>query len=71
MQERVEDWKKRFGSSLGLSCRELTGDTDAMTDAEHLAAADIICTTPEKFGERHERCTKHIVVRIHPGLAQQ
>jgi ATP-dependent DNA helicase HFM1/MER3 len=48
-QERVYDWAKRFGS-LGLVCRELTGDTDA-ADLTHITSADIICTTPEKFGK--------------------
>jgi replicative superfamily II helicase len=47
VQERVQDWGDRFGR-LGCTCVELTGDNDAMAD--NLAEADIICTTPEKFG---------------------
>lgn len=46
-QERTEDWQKRFGSALGLTCRELTGDSDDL--ANDLDTADIICITPEKF----------------------
>ena len=46
----MRDWHARFGQKLGLRCIELTGDTDA-TDAAELDCADIICTTPEKFGE--------------------
>ncbi len=49
LQERVCDWAKRFGG-LGLACRELTGDTDA-AELRDISSADIICTTPEKFGK--------------------
>ena len=33
---------------MGLVCQELTGDTDH-ADLSKLQAADIICSTPEKF----------------------
>lgn len=49
VQEKVKQWQQTFGSKLGLTCCELTGDTD-MADGLHLDNADIICTTPEKFG---------------------
>lgn len=49
VQEKAKDWSERLGSSLGIKCLELTGDTDP--DAGALEAADVICTTPEKFGE--------------------
>jgi replicative superfamily II helicase len=52
MQEKVADWNKRFSAVLGVTCRELTGDTDAVSDAAELNSADIICTTPEKFGQQ-------------------
>ncbi len=45
-QERTIDWQQRFGGALGLTCRELTGDSEDLAD---LNAADIICITPEKF----------------------
>ena len=45
-QERTTDWQQRFGGALGLTCRELTGDSEDLAD---LDAADIICITPEKF----------------------
>nr|AKI32384.1 DNA helicase [Watanabea reniformis] len=48
VQERVTDWRNRFGASLNLVCVEVTGDTQA-TNTNDLDAADIICTTPEKF----------------------
>ena len=50
MQEKVADWNKRFSAVLGVTCQELTSDTDATTHAAALSNADIICTTPEKFG---------------------
>lgn len=47
-QERVKDWQSRF-QHLSLECKELTGDT-GVVDVHELDNADIICTTPEKFG---------------------
>lgn len=38
----------RFGL-LGLTCLEVTGDTDS--EGRELDGADIIFATPEKFGE--------------------
>ena len=49
LQERRQDWQSRFGQHLHLTCGELTGDT-AEVDLDAIEAADIICTTPEKFG---------------------
>lgn len=66
VHEKVKDWGKRFGplpcptptplspstrfgASLGINCVELTGDTDL--EPAEIEAADVICTTPEKFGE--------------------
>ena len=50
VQEKVKEWQRRFGSSLGLHVVELTGDSDSMQDIGRTEDADIICTTPEKFG---------------------
>lgn len=51
-QERVTDWSKKFGSILGVSIIEVSGDTE-VDDATLLDVADVICTTPEKFGEKN------------------
>ena len=51
MQEKVKEWQGRLGSNLGLQIEELTGDTDINQDADRAENADVICTTPEKFGE--------------------
>ncbi len=51
VQEIAKSWKARF-SALGVVCEEITGD--ANSSVEELAAldnCDIICTTPEMFGE--------------------
>ncbi|XP_029560143.1 probable ATP-dependent DNA helicase HFM1 isoform X1 [Salmo trutta] len=45
--QRFEDWKKKFGP-LGLSCKELTGDTE-IDDFFEIQDANIIMTTPEKW----------------------
>ncbi|KAM9459939.1 putative ATP-dependent DNA helicase HFM1 isoform 2-T5 [Salvelinus alpinus] len=45
--QRFEDWKKKFGP-LGLSCKELTGDTE-IDDFFEIQDAHIIMTTPEKW----------------------
>ena len=50
VQEKVKEWQHRLGSSLGLRVEELTGDSDSMQDIGRTEDADIICTTPEKFG---------------------
>jgi replicative superfamily II helicase len=48
VQEKLRDFQERFGRVLGLKCCEVTGDIEP--DPQELEAADIICTTPEKFG---------------------
>lgn len=45
--QRFEDWNKKFGP-LGLSCKELTGDTE-IDDFFEIQDANIIITTPEKW----------------------
>ncbi|KAG8186270.1 hypothetical protein JTE90_004616 [Oedothorax gibbosus] len=47
VRERMEDWKIRFQQRLGKSVVELTGDVTP--DAQAIARADIIVTTPEKW----------------------
>lgn len=49
VQERRADWQDRFGRVLGLKVVQLTGDDDT-EGLDELETADIICTTPEKFG---------------------
>lgn len=44
------DWQARFGQVLGLKVVQLTGDDDS-EGLDDLEAADVICSTPEKFGE--------------------
>ena len=46
----MADWRCKFEGTLGLKVLEVTGDTEVSETAD-LDAADIICTTPEKFGE--------------------
>jgi len=43
----LADWQKKFGSTLGLSVLELSGDVTP--DLLLLKKADIIITTPEKW----------------------
>lgn len=45
--ERATDWRQKFGV-LGVSCAELTGDTDA-ANLKNVGKAAIIVTTPEKW----------------------
>lgn len=45
--ERYRDWQKKF-NPLGLSCAELTGDSD-VADLRSVQSANIIVTTPEKW----------------------
>jgi replicative superfamily II helicase len=48
VQQKLQEWTERFGSVLGLKCLEVTGDSDP--DPLELEQADILCSTPEKFG---------------------
>ncbi|KAG7669274.1 putative DExH-box ATP-dependent RNA helicase DExH17 [Nannochloris sp. 'desiccata'] len=48
VQEKAAEWTQKFGRTLGLSIKEVTGDTD-QEDLASIDSADIICTTPEKF----------------------
>jgi ATP-dependent DNA helicase HFM1/MER3 len=45
--ERLQDWRSKF-SSLGLRCKEYTGDTEE-NDLTGLSTYHLILTTPEKW----------------------
>ena len=47
VRERVQDWRKRLTSQMGLKLVELTGDNTP--DTRTIRDADIIITTPEKW----------------------
>jgi antiviral helicase SLH1 len=47
VRERVQDWRKRLTSQMGLKLVELTGDNTP--DTRTIQDADIIITTPEKW----------------------
>ena len=49
VRERMSDWKIRLEKNIGLKVVELTGDT--APDMKIIAAADVIVTTPEKWGK--------------------
>ncbi|RAO68915.1 uncharacterized protein BHQ10_004927 [Talaromyces amestolkiae] len=55
--ERFRDWSKKF-TSLGLSCAELTGDTD-YAQSRLVQTASIIITTPEKWDSMTRRWRDH------------
>lgn len=47
IQEKMREWQEKFGSkSVGLTCQELTSDSDALPVKE-LQETDLILTTPE------------------------
>lgn len=46
--ERFRDWSRKFTTTLGLQCAELTGDTD-QSQLQHVQKSHIIITTPEKW----------------------
>ncbi|CAA7397582.1 unnamed protein product [Spirodela intermedia] len=47
VQEKLRDWNQRLGS-CGVSCLEMTGDSES-SNSKCIQEADIILTTPEKF----------------------
>ena len=50
VRERIIDWKVRLEKNLGKKVVELTGDT--APDMRMIAGADVIVTTPEKWGKK-------------------
>lgn len=50
LQEKVKEWQQRLGGGLNLQIEELTGDSESTQDVSRMESADVICTTPEKFG---------------------
>ncbi|KAJ3029022.1 UNVERIFIED_CONTAM: Sec63 [Siphonaria sp. JEL0065] len=55
--ERVIDWKKKF-RVLGITCGELTGDTESEAVRE-VQQSNIIVTTPEKWDSMTRRWRDH------------
>ncbi|KAJ3296393.1 Sec63 [Rhizoclosmatium sp. JEL0117] len=51
--ERVADWKNKF-RMLGITCGELTGDTDS-ANVREVQQSNIIVTTPEKWDSMTRR----------------
>ncbi|NWI22765.1 HFM1 helicase, partial [Sula dactylatra] len=60
--QRFDDWKEKFGP-IGLSCKELTGDT-VMDDLFEIHHADIIITTPEKWDSMTRRWRDNSIVHL-------
>ncbi|XP_027550183.1 probable ATP-dependent DNA helicase HFM1 isoform X3 [Neopelma chrysocephalum] len=60
--QRFEDWKEKFGP-IGLTCKELTGDT-LMDDLFEIHHADIIITTPEKWDSMTRRWRDNSIVQL-------
>ncbi|KAA8910250.1 DNA/RNA helicase MER3/SLH1, DEAD-box superfamily, partial [Sphaerosporella brunnea] len=55
--ERKRDWEKKF-CNLGLTCTELTGDTD-QSQLYTVRKGDIIITTPEKWDSMTRKWQDH------------
>ncbi|NXN97022.1 HFM1 helicase, partial [Rhinopomastus cyanomelas] len=60
--QRFDDWKEKFGP-IGLSCKELTGDT-LMDDLFEIHHAHIIITTPEKWDSMTRRWRDNSIVHL-------
>ncbi|NXD78239.1 HFM1 helicase, partial [Halcyon senegalensis] len=60
--QRFDDWKEKFGP-IGLSCKELTGDT-VMDDLFEIHHAHIIVTTPEKWDSMTRRWRVNSIVQL-------
>ncbi|XP_027693877.1 probable ATP-dependent DNA helicase HFM1 [Vombatus ursinus] len=60
--QRFDDWKKKFGP-IGLTCKELTGDT-AMDDLFEIQRAHIIMTTPEKWDSMTRKWRDNSLVQL-------
>ncbi|NXC06315.1 HFM1 helicase, partial [Orthonyx spaldingii] len=60
--QRFDDWKEKFGP-IGLTCKELTGDT-LVDDLFEIHHADIIITTPEKWDSMTRRWRDNSIVQL-------
>ncbi|XP_009466634.1 PREDICTED: probable ATP-dependent DNA helicase HFM1 [Nipponia nippon] len=60
--QRFDDWREKFGP-IGLSCKELTGDT-VMDDLFEIHNAHIIITTPEKWDSMTRRWRDNSIVQL-------
>ncbi|NWV65591.1 HFM1 helicase, partial [Malurus elegans] len=60
--QRFDDWKEKFGP-IGLTCKELTGDT-LMDDLFEIHHADIIITTPEKWDSMTRKWRDNSIVQL-------
>ncbi|NXB39835.1 HFM1 helicase, partial [Eulacestoma nigropectus] len=60
--QRFDDWKEKF-EPIGLTCKELTGDT-LMDDLFEIHHADIIITTPEKWDSMTRRWRDNSIVQL-------
>ncbi|KAM6199618.1 LOW QUALITY PROTEIN: putative ATP-dependent DNA helicase HFM1 [Sarcoramphus papa] len=60
--QRFDDWKEKFGP-IGLSCKELTGDT-VMDDLFEIHHAHVIITTPEKWDSMTRRWRDNSIVQL-------
>ncbi|GAB5575253.1 probable ATP-dependent DNA helicase HFM1 isoform X6 [Prionailurus iriomotensis] len=60
--QRFDDWKEKFGS-IGLNCKELTGDT-VMDDLFEIQHAHIIMTTPEKWDSMTRKWRDNSLVQL-------
>ncbi|NWR63273.1 HFM1 helicase, partial [Bucorvus abyssinicus] len=60
--QRFDDWKKKF-EPIGLSCKELTGDT-VVDDLFEIHHAHIIITTPEKWDSMTRRWRDNSIVQL-------
>jgi hypothetical protein len=47
VQDKMRDWTLKLGSSLGISCLEMTGDTAEFYEKKAIHDSDLILTTPE------------------------
>uniref|UniRef100_A0A8C4WSM1 Helicase for meiosis 1 n=1 Tax=Eptatretus burgeri TaxID=7764 RepID=A0A8C4WSM1_EPTBU len=61
-RERYEDWKIKF-SSIGLQCKELTGDTE-VDEYFEIHDAHVIMTTPEKWDSMTRRWRDNSLVQL-------
>ncbi|XP_038193954.1 probable ATP-dependent DNA helicase HFM1 isoform X2 [Arvicola amphibius] len=60
--QRFDDWKEKFGS-MGLNCKELTGDT-VMDDLFEIQHTHIIMTTPEKWDSMTRKWRDNSLVQL-------
>ncbi len=62
-QEKTQDWTQKF-STIGLVCKEVTGDSEIVNVEFNFRNVDVILTTPEKWDSMSRKWKDYGMMRL-------